>query len=85
MDEPVITGILREDGRVCEVTEKSKRRLGGKAGSIPFPVAFGALPEGGVPVLRLFEPSIEARSEKRQGIERIVEEQREFVLRIKRA
>src|SRR5208337_3870314 len=32
MGEPVITWILREDGRVCEVTEQSERRLGGKAG-----------------------------------------------------
>ena len=84
MGEPVVTWILREDGRILEVTEKSER-LAGKADSISFFVAFGTLPERGVPVLCLIEPGIEARSEKRQRIERIVEEQREFVLRIKRA
>ncbi len=83
--EAVVTWILREYRRVCEVTEKSERRLAGQVDSKSFPVAFGALPEGGIPVVRLIDPGKETRTEKRQGVKRIVGEQNEFVLGLKRA
>ena len=85
MRKAVIAWIFREDRRVSKVGEESLRGLAGEVGSKPLAITFHPLPESGVLVVRLIEPGIEARCEKRQGIEIIVNEENEFVFRLERA
>ena len=80
MGQTVVTWVLRKYRGVRKILEKLRRGLIGEVGAKPLAVSRGALPEGGFIVLRLANPRIETRVEKRDGIKRILDEQNKFVL-----
>jgi hypothetical protein len=50
VNQAVVSRVLLEDRWIREILEKPRRCLSGEVGAKAFPIALGALSEGGVPV-----------------------------------
>src|SRR5579863_977226 len=85
MDLPIVARVLRKYRGVGKVLEEVARGLIEKVDAVPPAVPSGSLTEAGVIVFRLADSGIETGAEKRDGINRILGEQIEFVLEIESA
>src|SRR5690242_1995851 len=81
MPEPIIPWIFGKHRRVCEILEEFGRDAICEVRSKALRVPGGALPEGRIPVRSLVRSSIESSREKRQRVNRIFNEEQEFVTR----